>query len=77
MGRRRGENAGENERRKSLSNALRPGSTPVISGTLSDKDRPPGSGTHSLTGPLNRFTGWRSMGMNICQRECGADITSP
>ena len=57
VGGRRGETEGKDERKKALSKALQLGSTPVISGTLCDKDGPPGSGTHSLAGPVNRFTG--------------------
>ena len=50
---------------------------PVISGTLSDKTGSQAQGPTQLAGPLKRFTGWRSVGTNVRQRECGADITSP
>ena len=62
--------------KKALSKALRPGSTRYLR-HLVWQDRLPGSRPHSLAGPLKRFTGWRSVGTNVHQRECGADITSP
>ena len=77
VGGRTGETEGKDERKKGFVKSSVAGLNPSYLRHLVWQDRLPGSRPHSLAGPLKRFTGWRSVGMNVRQRECGADITSP